>query len=145
MPKFQTLPDVDPSLLPRRLEGLQDFNFYLMSSQFVLSVTVFVCLKKAVTKKLHFSVVTGQRNLMHRPTSFVVFAPVAGRDSLTYPRKSFYTCLPPPLRDHKSVRISRVFFRFLCFRKGGKYSHILRAKTKETRAESVAHCATPSP
>ena len=82
---------------------------------------------------------------MHRHTSFVVFAPVAGRDSLTYPRKSFYTCLPRPLRDHKSVQISRVFFRFLCFRKGGKYSHILRAKTKETRAESVAHCAIPCP
>ena len=92
-------------------------NFYLMSSQFILYVTVFVCLKKAVTKKLNFSVVAGQRNLMHRHTSFVVFAPVAGRDSLTYPRKSFYTCLPPPLRDHKSVRISRVFSAFCVFAK----------------------------
>ena len=84
--------------------------------------------------------VTGQ---MHRHTIFVVFAPVAGRDSLAYPRKSFYTLLPPPLRDHKSVPICRVFLDFLCFRKGGKYSHIWRTKTKGTRAKSVAHCALP--
>ena len=101
--------------------------------------------KHGDTKETYFPIVTAHTNPIHRHAMSVVFSPVAGRDHLAYSRGSFYALLLPPLRDHIFFQICCVFFDFVCFCKGGKYSHIWRTETKKRRARPVAQCAIPCP